>query len=55
MNAIKTAIIYFGTFIALGAVAKFLMRRIDFENRAAPDRADESAERRRPERRDLIS
>ncbi len=45
MNALTTAIIFFGTFIAIGAVAKFLVRRKagdvglkDVQDQAGPNR-----------------
>ncbi len=45
MNALTTAIVFFGTFIAIGAVAKFLVRRKagdvelkDVQDQAGPNR-----------------
>ncbi len=45
MNALTTAIIYFGTFLAIGMAAKFLMRKRiddveldDIQKQAGPNR-----------------
>ena len=46
MNALTTAIIFFGTFIAIGAVAKFLLRR-KAEDVELKDLQDEAGQNRR--------